>query len=106
MAMDSKLSWLPRFNFRRSESQRSATRESVKAGSGLTGSYLAMNAAATLIAGLGLLQNSPAVIIGAMLIAMLLGPIMGMALGLAEGDLPLLARSFTTEVVGGAVVLG
>jgi len=105
MAMGSKLSWIPRFHFRRSEAQRSATRESVNAGSGLTGSYLAMNAAATLIAGLGLLQNSPAVIIGAMLIAMLFGPIMGMALGLAEGDLPLLARSFFSEIVGAAVVL-
>jgi len=71
----------------------------------LTGSYLAMNAAAALIAALGLLQNSPAVIIGAMLIAMLFGPIMGIALGLAEGDLPLLGRSFASELVGVAVVL-
>src|SRR5215475_3759437 len=46
---------------------------SVTSGSALTSSYLAMNAAATLMAGFGLLQNSPAVIIGAMLIAMLFG---------------------------------
>lgn len=103
--MSSKLSWIPRFQVRRSEAQRSATRASVTAGSGLTGSYLAMNAAATLIAGLGLLQNSPAVIIGAMLIAMLFGPIMGIALGLAEGDLTLLARSFSSELVGVTAVL-
>jgi uncharacterized hydrophobic protein (TIGR00271 family) len=105
MAMDSKLGWIPRFQFRRNEAQRSATRESVNASSTLTGSYLAMNAAAALIAALGLLQNSPAVIIGAMLIAMLFGPIMGIALGLAEGNLPLLGRSFFSEIIGAIAVL-
>jgi hypothetical protein len=61
---------------------------------------LAMNAASTLIAGFGLLENSPAVIIGAMLIAMLFGPILGIALGLAEADMRLVGRSFVSEVVG------
>jgi len=35
------------FNLRRNDAQRSATRESVASGSAVTGSYLAMNAAAT-----------------------------------------------------------
>ena len=69
-------------DFRRNEGQRLATRQTVSSGAALTRSYLAMNAAATLIAGFGLLQNSPAVIIGAMLIAMLFGPIVGIAMGL------------------------
>jgi hypothetical protein len=73
--------------FRKSETERTAVRESVTSGSALTGSYLAMNTAAALIAAFGLLQNSPAVIIGAMLIAMLFGPIVGIALGLAEANL-------------------
>jgi uncharacterized hydrophobic protein (TIGR00271 family) len=64
-----------------------------------------MNAAATLMAGLGLLQNSPAVIIGAMLIAMLFGPIVGIALGLAEADIGLLGRSLISEIAGAAWVL-
>jgi uncharacterized hydrophobic protein (TIGR00271 family) len=63
-----------------------------------------MNAAAALIASFGLLQNSPAVIIGAMLIAMLYGPIVGVALGLAEADLPLLGRSLVSEIAGAAWV--
>src|SRR6516164_6803854 len=88
------------FSFRRNEAQRSATRESVASGSAVTGAYLAMNAAATLIAGFGLLQNSPAVIIGAMLIAMLFGPIVGIALGLAEANMPLLGRSLLSEIAG------
>jgi uncharacterized hydrophobic protein (TIGR00271 family) len=95
-----------RFDVRKSEAQRSATRDAVVSGSALTFSYLTMNAAATLLAGLGLLENSPTVIIGAMLIAMLFGPIVGIALGLAEGDLALLGRSLISEVAGAAWVLG
>jgi len=45
-----------------------------------------MNALATLIACYGLLENSPAVVIGAMLIALLLDPISGLALGLVDGN--------------------
>ena len=97
--------FLSRLDPRRSKAQRLATGQTVAAGSALTGSYLAMNAAATVIAALGLLQNSGAVIIGAMLIAMLFGPIVGIALGLAEGELPLLGRSLVSEIVGVAWVL-
>jgi uncharacterized hydrophobic protein (TIGR00271 family) len=98
--MDTKPSLLGRFEFRGTQVQRAATRGAVTAGAAITGSYLAMNAAATLLAGFGLLQNSPAVIIGAMLIAMLFGPIVGIALGLAEANMPLLGRSLVSEVVG------
>ena len=87
------------------DARRLATRETVASGTRLTGSFLAMNAAATLIAGFGLFENSPAVIIGAMLIAMLFGPIVGIALGLAEADMPLLGRSVVSEVVGVVWVL-
>src|SRR5580692_9562564 len=67
--------------------------------------FFLMNAAATLIAGFGLFEDSPAVIIGAMLIAALLGPIQGIAMALAEADLKLLRMSLTTEVMGAALVL-
>ncbi|HME27108.1 MAG TPA: TIGR00341 family protein [Acetobacteraceae bacterium] len=87
------------------DAQRTATRESIRSGTALTGPYLAMNAAATLIAGFGLFENSPAVIIGAMLIAMLFGPIVGIALGLAEADMQLLGRSVVSEVAGAVWVL-
>jgi uncharacterized hydrophobic protein (TIGR00271 family) len=87
------------------DAQRVATRESVRSGAALTGAYLGMNAAATLIAGFGLFENSPAVIIGAMLIAMLFGPIVGIALGLAEADMQLLGRSVLSEVAGALWVL-
>src|SRR5215469_2935653 len=105
MKADAKRGFVSGFDFRRSQAQRAATHELVASGSALTGSYLAMNAAATLLAGFGLLQNSPAVIIGAMLIAMLFGPLVGIALGLAEANIPLLARSLVSEIAGAAWVL-
>jgi len=105
MMINAKSGFISGFNLRRNEAQRLATRQSVTSGSALTGSYLAMNAAATLMAGFGLLQNSPAVIIGAMLIAMLFGPIVGIALGLAEANIPLLGRSLVSEIAGAAWVL-
>src|SRR5271166_1533555 len=87
------------------EAQRAGIRESVTAGAALTGPYVAMNVAAAFIAGFGLMENSPAVIIGAMLIAMLFGPIVGIAMALAEADLRLLTRALVAEVVGVVCVL-
>jgi len=49
-----------------------------------------MIALSTTIAAYGLLANSTAVVIGAMLVAPLIGAIFGMALGLSSGDHPLL----------------
>ncbi|MCC7427604.1 MAG: DUF389 domain-containing protein [Alphaproteobacteria bacterium] len=79
---------------------KAETRRIVSAGAVLSPSYLAMNAAATLIAGYGLLADSVAVIIGAMLIAMLYGPILGISLALAEANNRLLARALVAEAVG------
>jgi len=87
------------------EVRRRAIRESVIAGAALTGPYLAMNVAAAFVAGFGLMENSPAVIIGAMLIAMLFGPIIGIAMALAKADLRLLSRAIVAEVVGAVCVL-
>ena len=93
------------FDMHRNEDHQTKTREAVASGAVLNVPYLTMNAAAALIASFGLLQNSPAVIIGAMLIAMLYGPIVGVALGLAEASLPLLAGSLLSEITGATWVL-
>jgi uncharacterized hydrophobic protein (TIGR00271 family) len=85
--------------------RRAQTRRAVEGIAAFGAPYLAMNAAATLIAGFGLFEDSPAVIIGAMLIAALLGPIQGMAMALAESDLKLLRVSLTAEILGAALVL-
>jgi uncharacterized hydrophobic protein (TIGR00271 family) len=66
--------------------------------------YYILMTVASLISGLGLVINSPAVIIGAMLISPLMSPIFGVALGLIRGN-TLLARRAFAGVVGG-VALG
>jgi len=74
----------------------------VQEGSEASPVYWVMNALATVIACYGLLANSPAVVIGAMVVAMLLGPISGVALGLNEGDAQLLKVALRT-LIGGIV---
>jgi uncharacterized hydrophobic protein (TIGR00341 family) len=67
--------------------------------------YLAMGVLATIVATVGLLQNSVAVIIGAMVIAPLLGPNMALALGTTLGDLSLLWRALQTSLAGIATAM-
>jgi len=104
LTMGERLNFFWGFAPRRNQDQRATTREAVTSGAALSGPYLAMNAAASLIASFGLLQNSPAVIIGAMLVAMLYGPLVGIALGLAEARMSLLGRSLVSEITGAAWV--
>jgi uncharacterized hydrophobic protein (TIGR00271 family) len=88
------------------EDQREAIRSAIQANSAADGLYVTMNVLATLIACYGLLENSPAVVIGAMLIAMLLGPISGIALGLVDGDNQLVLKALRSLALGVGVVYG
>lgn len=65
--------------------------------------YYLMLLMAALIALLGLLTNSVAVVIGAMLISPLMGPIISSGLALTIGDLPLARRAF--RIIAISVVL-
>lgn len=62
--------------------------EKVRDDSGWNGRYAFMTLMSAGIAILGLLQSSPAVVIGAMLISPLMGPIIGVGFGLATFDWP------------------
>jgi uncharacterized hydrophobic protein (TIGR00271 family) len=68
-------------------------------------SFFMMVAVATIIASYGLLANSTAVIIGAMLVAPLMGPIFGVALALTVGDSKLLGRALLSELAGMVLVI-
>ncbi len=57
------------------------------------------------IATLGLILNSTAVVIGAMLVAPMLGPILGLSLALAVGDGRLAAQTLATILLGAAGVV-
>ena len=72
---------------------------------GLSRRYLFMIVASCAIATIGLLQNSPAVIIGAMLISPLMGPIMGLGFSLCIIDLAWMRRTLIALAVGTAVAL-
>ena len=60
--------------------------QGLRRGSRATLDYFVMLVAATAIATLGLLQDSPAVVIGGMLVAPLMTPIVGCGLGLAQAN--------------------
>ncbi len=62
--------------------------------------FLLLLSASSLIATIGLFQNSPAVIIGAMIIAPLMRPLVGLSLATLTADTKLLARSLITLTIG------
>lgn len=63
-------------------------------------SFFLMMAASTVIATLGLLADSAAVIIGAMLVAPLMAPILSLAFGFVSADYPLILRSTLIAALG------
>lgn len=67
--------------------------------------FLLLISLSACIATLGLLQNSPAVVIGAMLVSPLLGPIMGVGFGLVTLESALVRRSLVTLAAGMAVAI-
>jgi len=75
-------------------------RESIREGAAFDRAYLFMNVLAATIASYGLFANSPAVVIGAMIVAVLLGPIAGVSLGLVDSDMKSLLRSLCTLLAG------
>lgn len=66
----------------------------------LTRFYISMIVLSSFVAGIGLLNNNSAVIIGAMVIAPLLGPNLAFSLGAVLGDIELMKRSFKTGIIG------
>ena len=86
------------------ELHRAAVRSSVAENSSFDEAYVVMNVLATIVASYGLLADSTAVVIGAMVIAMLLEPISGVGLALVDGNSHLLRKASTT-IVGGLLVV-
>jgi uncharacterized hydrophobic protein (TIGR00271 family) len=87
-------------------SVQSAVRSGIDLNSSFDAAFVTMNVLATVIACYGLFENSPAVVIGAMIIAMLLGPISGIALGLVDRNDALFRKALATLAGGVAVVYG
>ena len=68
--------------------------------------FMVLISLSTAIACLGLLQNSTAVVIGAMLVAPLMTPMIGSGFALVQGNVILMRRAALTIVVGFLIALG
>lgn len=98
--------WLEVINSRRMpQEQRRIIYEKITDLSLPTPSFYMMVCFSTIIAAFGLLSNSVAVVIGAMLVAPLMGPIFGIALSLSTGNSSLLRRALMAELMGMIMVV-
>ena len=86
-----------------SRDQRIVLVERVQSNSQWDFDFVTLMSLATLIAAIGLVQNSAAVIIGAMLVAPLMTPLLGLGMSLAQGN-PRLARRTSISVAYGFAV--
>jgi uncharacterized hydrophobic protein (TIGR00271 family) len=68
--------------------------------------FVALISLSTLIAALGLVRNSAAVVIGAMLIAPLMTPLVAIGFSLIQGNLKLMRAALRSVVLGFTVALG
>ena len=71
----------------------------------LSSRFLFMTMMSAGIAILGLIQSSPAVVIGAMLIAPLMGPIIGLGFAMASGDYVWLRKCAKSVAIGATLAV-
>lgn len=90
-----KINWI-----RTSSERRQSVVKDLTAGSESGIRFYLLLSTSALIAAFGLIANSTAVIIGAMLVSPLMTPIIGSSLGLVIGDTRLFANSLRSIVVG------
>jgi uncharacterized hydrophobic protein (TIGR00271 family) len=86
--------------------ERLAVYRQVRRRARTTQDFYAMMVLATAIAALGLLLNSAAVIIGAMLVAPLMSALLGVALGIVQGDGSLVRLGARTAFLGAVIGIG
>jgi len=86
--------------------EHAETYQKVRDGARAQPDFYVLITLAAAIAALGLLLNSPAVIIGAMVIAPLMSPILGISLGVVQGDTRLLWNAAGTLLRGIGLTIG
>jgi len=88
--------WLPRL----SPADYTDLVQGLRRGSKLSTDFIVMLGLAAAIASLGLIQSSPAVVIGSMLLAPLMTPMLGCGLALSMGNAPLARQAAVAISVG------
>lgn len=68
--------------------------------------YIMMVVLSSIVAGIGILKENEAIIIGAMVIAPFLGPNVALAFGTTIGDLKMIRRSLRTALIGTGIAIG
>ncbi|PKQ09516.1 MAG: TIGR00341 family protein [Alphaproteobacteria bacterium HGW-Alphaproteobacteria-12] len=86
--------------FRAGAASREEIHEEVARNAELDSTFLVLTLLSAIVAAIGLLNDSVAVIIGAMVIAPLLGPNLAFAFGTALGDRPLMLKAIGTNAAG------
>ena len=94
--------WLPRIN----PSDHADLLHDLSQGSSWGPDFVGMLGLASAIASLGLLQNSPAVVIGSMLLAPLMTPMMGLGLALGQANVKLMRLCGKSIGLGFLLTLG
>ncbi len=84
---------------------RKTISENLEDGATATRRFFVLLTLSTTIAAFGLLNNSAAVIIGAMIIAPLMGPILGLSLGMVAGEHSLERKALIAEIAGVALAV-
>jgi uncharacterized hydrophobic protein (TIGR00271 family) len=87
-------------SFEVSDQRKSAIYADIQQGCNLRFNYYVLLLLSALIAAFGLIADSPAVVIGAMLISPLMTPIFGISISLVSGDTVLLRQSLLAEAGG------
>ncbi len=80
--------------------ERAQVYKSMRRGARPSADFFVLITLASAIAALGLLLSSPAVVIGAMLVAPLMSPILGMGLSIVKGDRRFFLRALSTTARG------
>jgi uncharacterized hydrophobic protein (TIGR00271 family) len=87
-------------SFRISDEDRRVTISDIESGASGSREYYVFIVLSCIIAALGLIQNSAAVIIGAMVVAPLMSPVLGVSMAIVLGEFSLLSRSFKSVGTG------
>jgi uncharacterized hydrophobic protein (TIGR00271 family) len=101
-ALDRGSRWVPRIDVE----QRVGVYKAIRRAARPDVDYFVMTGLAAGIAALGLLLDSPAVIIGAMLVAPLMAAIVGLGMGIVMGDLRLLKLAASATLRGALLAIG
>jgi uncharacterized hydrophobic protein (TIGR00341 family) len=81
-------------------------RNDVQGSSKLTLNFILLFILSSIVAGIGILKENTAIVIGAMVIAPFLGPNVALAFGTTVGDLKMVRSSLRTAVIGTIIAFG